>query len=87
MSRVLADFLIIIILRGIGKATLVRESHSIAIVLLDELKAVVFIATVSTPLLILELDRILTVLSEELANATCVIAVQFVIIGETQELG
>lgn len=84
MRWVLADFLVIGI--SIGKTTLMREGHTICIVLLDELESIIFVSAVGTLFLILELDGVLTVLCEELAYAAGVIAVQFVIIGKTQEL-
>ena len=55
--------------------------------LLNELETVVFVASVGPLLLVLELDRVLAVLSEELADAPEVVAVELVVVGETQELG
>jgi hypothetical protein len=53
-------------------------------VLLNELHAVVFVASVGTPFLALELHGILAVLCEELADATGVVAVELVVVSEAK---
>lgn len=55
-------------------------------VLLNQFQAVILVATVCSAFLVLELDGVLTVLSEELTDTVCVITVQLVIVGERKEL-
>lgn len=52
--------------------------------LLNQLHSIIFIAAVSPHLLVFEFLRILTVLCKELAYATIIIAVQFMIVGEAE---
>jgi hypothetical protein len=60
--------------------------RSLSIPLRDKSNTIVNVALIGPLLLQLELDRILAVLGEELAYALLVIAVQLVIVGETQKL-
>ena len=63
------------------------SSCDLTLILLKQFESIIDIASVSSLLLALELNWILTVLSKELTDAPSIVTIQLMIIGEAQQLG